>query len=171
VIKQADVVLALYLQSEAFSIEEKRRNFMYYEKITTHDSSLSPCIHSIIAAEIGELEKAYAYFERTARMDLDDVNGNVKDGIHTASMGGTWLALVAGFGGFREVQGKISFRPTIPKEWNGYAFSLAWQERIIHVEVCQKMTTYSMSGGAKLKIIHHDQEIELTCEHPIEIYH
>ncbi len=171
VIKQADVVLALYLQSEAFSFEEKRRNFMYYEKITTHDSSLSPCIHSIIAAEIGELDKAYAYFERTARMDLDDVNGNVKDGIHTASMGGTWLALVAGFGGFREAQGKISFRPTIPRNWKGYAFSLTWQERIIHVDVRQKVTKYSLVAGPKLKFIHHEQEIELTCEHSIEMYH
>jgi alpha,alpha-trehalose phosphorylase len=88
VLKQADVVLATYLQSHRFSLAQKRRDFDFYEPLTTHDSSLSPCIYSIAAAEIGRVDKAYGYFLRTARMDLDDRNGNVKDGLHTAAMAG-----------------------------------------------------------------------------------
>lgn len=162
VLKQADVVLAEFLQGDLFSKEQKRRDFDYYEKITTHDSSLSPCIYSIMAAELGDLDKAYHYFAQTARMDLDDNNGNVKDGIHTASMGGTWLAMVAGFGGLREYDGQLSFRPVLPSRWQGYEFRVRFQGRMIEVIVDQAGVSYRLIEGETIEIKHDQQTVQLV---------
>ncbi len=162
VLKQADVVLAEFLQGDQFTTEQKQRDFDYYEKITTHDSSLSPCIYSIMAAELGDLEKAYRYFAQTARMDLDDYNGNVKDGIHTASMGGTWLALVAGFGGLREYDGQLLFRPVLPPKWQGYEFRVHFQGRLIEIIVDQTGVAYHLLHGEDIMIKHEHQSLLLT---------
>jgi trehalose/maltose hydrolase-like predicted phosphorylase len=124
VIKQADTILALFLLGEQFSLEEKKRNFDYYDPLTTHDSSLSVCIQSIVAAEIGYMEKAREYFDFAAVMDLADVGGNMMHGAHIASIGGTWLALVYGFGGMRDYGGHISFRPRLPSDWRRVSFRL-----------------------------------------------
>lgn len=105
VLKQADLVMALFLLGDKFSLADKLRNYHYYEPLTTHDSSLSPCIHSIMSAEIGDLAGAYRYFSRTVRMDLDDINHNAKDGLHMAAMAGSWMSIVNGFGGMRLAQG------------------------------------------------------------------
>jgi len=113
VCKQADLVLAMFLQGSRFTLDDKRRAFDYYEAVTTHDSSLSACIFSIMAAEIGERDKAYQYFVSTARMDLDDYHGNVKDGVHIANMAGTWMGIVYGFGGLRQIDGRLSLRPSV----------------------------------------------------------
>ncbi len=162
VLKQADVVLAEFLQGDQFTLEQKQRDFAYYEKITTHDSSLSPCIYSIMAAELGDLEKAYRYFAQTARMDLDDLNGNVKDGIHTASMGGTWLALVAGFGGLREYNGQLSFQPVLPPKWQGYEFRVRFQGRLLEVNVDQTGVVYRLIHGEAMEIKHGHQLVSLA---------
>ena len=113
-LKQPDVVLAQVLLGQHFSMAEKKRNFDYYDPLTTGDSSLSPCIQSVAAAELGYADKAYEYFSRTARMDLDDVNGNVQDGVHTAAMAGTWISIVHGFAGMRDNDGRFPFPRGFP---------------------------------------------------------
>ena len=117
VCKQADVVLALLLLSDRFTLEDKRRDFDYYEAVTTHDSSLSSCIFSIIASEVGYHDKAYDYFMETARLDLDDTHGNTHYGVHTAAMAGTWMGVSYGFAGMRVIDGALQFAPTLPARW------------------------------------------------------
>ena len=117
VLKQPDLVLAQFLLSRRFTLAEKIRTFDFYEKYTTGDSSLSHCIMSIMAAQTGNGEKALDYFNKTVRMDIDDVNGNSRDGIHTACMAGSWMSVVYGFAGFKDYGGEYSFNPQLPKEW------------------------------------------------------
>jgi len=169
VLKQADVVLASFLQSHRFSLAQKRRDYEFYERLTTHDSSLSPCIYSIVAAEIGRVDKAYDYFLRTARMDLDDVNGNVKDGLHTAAMAGTWLSLANGFGGMREHEGTLRFRPTIPERWTAYAFVVTFRGRLLRVRVTQEDATYTLLEGEALTVEHDGRELRLAPGEPVSV--
>ena len=124
VLKQSDVVLAQVLLSSQFTTAEKKRNFDYYDPLTTGDSSLSPCIQSVAAAELGYADAAYRYFMQTARMDLDDVNGNVAHGVHVAAMAGSWVSLVYGFAGLRDDDGSIAFAPRLPAAWNRLAFRM-----------------------------------------------
>lgn len=169
VLKQADVVLALFLQGNRFSLAEKKRNFDYYEPLTSHDSSLSPCIYSIIAAEIGYKDKAYRYFMQTARLDLDDYHGNVKDGLHMAAMAGARLALTAGFGGMREYEGKLYFSPMIPDRWQGYSFKVLFQQRLLQVQVKREQVEYTLLAGETLTIYHHQQELRLVAGQPLVV--
>jgi len=125
VLKQADIVLAMFLLGNEFSQEQKRRNFEYYDALTTGDSSLAACVQSIIAAEIGNMRQALEYFEYALHMDLGDVAGNASDGVHIASAAGVWSALVFGFGGVRDFDGQLSFTPILPRNWKELAFSLA----------------------------------------------
>lgn len=162
--KQADVVLAHFLQGEGVSLEQKRRDFDYYEKITTHDSSLSRSIFGIMASEIGDTEKAYHYFMDTALMDLTDIQGNTVDGIHAANLGGTWLGIVAGFAGMRRGREGLSFRPTLPEQWQGYSFSIHYQGRHLHVHVGREGTTYTLKSGEPLRIRHNDELVQLEKE-------
>lgn len=152
VLKQADLVMVLFLLGEQFSREEKIRNYRYYEPLTTHDSSLSPCIHSIVAAEIGELEAAYDYFGRTVRMDLDDVNGNAKDGLHTAAMAGSWMAIVNGFGGMRLNGGELRFRPVLPPQWESCRFKVMHLGQLLEVFFDREQVVYTLLEGEGLKI-------------------
>lgn len=167
VCKQADLVLALYLLSHQFTQEEKKRSYEFYEKVTTHDSSLSTCIFSIVASEIGEYEKAYGYFLRTARMDLDDYHGNVKDGVHIANMAGTWLCMVNGFGGMRAYGGSIGFRPYLPAGWEGYAFNVKYQGRTVRVSVSRDEVTYTLLHGQPLTIAHYGEPVDLAENQPV----
>ena len=154
VLKQPDFVLAQFLLSSRFSLAEKIRNFNFYEKYTTGDSSLSHCIMSIMAAETGDTEKALDYFNKTVRMDIDDVNGNSKDGIHTACMAGSWMGIVYGFAGFRDYGGKYSFNPKLPHGWNKISFSLAIKGCIIDVVLTKDSATYSLRKGSGLELTH-----------------
>src|SRR4030095_4763098 len=122
VIKQTDVVLATYLVGHHFSAEEKRRTFDYYDPLTTGDSTLSACVQSVMASEVGYADDALRYFHTASTVDLEDLHGNAKDGIHVASCGGTWLALVAGFGGLRDFDGEVRFAPRLPAAWDGLRF-------------------------------------------------
>jgi alpha,alpha-trehalose phosphorylase len=167
VIKQADTLLAMFLLGEQFSLEEKKRNFDYYDPLTTHDSSLSVCIQSIIANEIGYHEKAARYFRFAAVMDMSDVGGNMKNGAHIASIGGTWLALVYGFAGMRDYGGQISFRPRLPLSWEALRFSLIVREAHLRVDVQQNLTTYRLESGDSLTIRHADEPIVLTGATPV----
>jgi trehalose/maltose hydrolase-like predicted phosphorylase len=169
VCKQADLVLALFLKGDAFTLDEKRRNYEYYEKVTTHDSSLSACIFSIVASDIGDANKAYKYFADTARLDLDDTHGNVGDGVHIANMAGTWMGIVYGFAGMRTYSGQLSFKPSLPQQWTGYRFHVTYLGRSLEVEVSATHTRYTVLNGEVLKITHNETQLELTPNQSVEI--
>jgi len=152
VLKQADIVLAMFLLGNEFSEEQKRRNFEYYDPLTTGDSSLAACVQSIIAAEIGTQSQALEYFEYALHMDLGDVAGNASDGVHIASAAGVWSALVFGFGGVRDYDGQLSFAPALPRSWTGLAFSLRFHGRQIRVQLGHDDEQYLLDEGDPLKI-------------------
>jgi alpha,alpha-trehalose phosphorylase len=166
VIKQADTLLAMFLLGDQFSTEDKKRNFDYYDPLTTHDSSLSVCIQSIIANEIGYRDKAARYFRFAAVMDMSDVGGNMRHGAHIASIGGTWLALVYGFAGMRDHGGRISFRPCLPAEWQALRFSLLVRGSHLRVEVTPRETRYRLKDGGGLTLRHDGEEIALSARSP-----
>ncbi len=168
VIKQADVVLAMFLLGDEFSVEQKRRNFEYYDPLTTGDSSLSASIQSIVAAEIGDLEKAYQYAFEATVMDLADVGGNVKDGAHIASMGGTWMALVYGFAGMRDYGGTISFRPKNIPPLKKLGFSLQVRGQVLQVLIDDDVVTYTIEQGDGMTIEHCGEEIALAVGDPVQ---
>jgi alpha,alpha-trehalose phosphorylase len=153
VLKQADIVLAMFLLGNEFSEEQKRRNFEYYDPLTTGDSSLAACVQSIIAAEIGNQRQALEYFEYALHMDLGDVAGNASDGVHIASAAGVWSALVFGFGGVRDYDGQLSFTPTLPRSWARLAFSLLFRGRQIRVQLSHDDEQYLLDEGEPLEII------------------
>jgi len=167
VIKQADVILAIFLLGHEFSLAEKRRNFEFYDPLTTGDSSLSSCIEAIIALEVGEFDKAVRYTRAALLMHLADVGGNVRDGCHIASMGGTWMVLTYGFGGLREYDGPLSFRPQRPPEFqSSLHFPLTYRGRVLDVHIGPDSTTYTMREGEELVIRHEDEAITLTRAKP-----
>ncbi len=152
VIKQADVVLALFLLDDEFGLDEKRRNFRYYDPLTTGDSSLSAAVQSIVAAEIGDEEKALEYFDYALMMDLGDVAGNVSDGVHVASTGGVWQALVFGFGGVRDRAGRLEVNPALPSQWDSLAFSLRYRDRQVRIHLEQAGGRIFLEEGEPLQI-------------------
>ena len=166
VIKQADTILAMVLLSHQFSDADKKRNFDYYDPLTTGDSSLSACIQSIAAAEIGYDDLALKYFRFAAVMDLADVAGNVVDGAHMASIGGTWMALVYGFGGLDDTDGQIAFRPRLPKGWTRLRFRLTVRGRRLEVDVTRDGTTYTLREGEPFSITHRGERVALTAGQP-----
>jgi len=171
VCKQADIVLALLLQGDRFTHEEKRRDFDYYEKVTTHDSSLSSCIFSIIASEVGYHDKAYAYFMETARLDLDDTHGNTCHGVHTAAMAGTWLGVACGFAGMRVYQGALRFAPTLPARWSHYQFRIHVHGHLLQIRIAADGVEYRLLGGNidadnLLAFHHHGQAVKLSAASP-----
>ena len=167
VLKQADTLLAIFLFGQAFSIEEKRRNFDFYDPLTTHDSSLSVCIQSIIANEVGYYDKALEYYRFAATMDLSDVGGNVRHGAHIASIGGAWLALVYGFAGLRDAAGQISFKPRLPEVWTRLTFHLTIRGNRLRIEAGTDETTYRLLGGGELGFEHHGTAVTLTSADPV----
>jgi alpha,alpha-trehalose phosphorylase len=169
VIKQTDVVLATYLVGHAFSAEEKRRTFDYYDPLTTGDSTLSACIQSVIASEVGYPEAALEYFVHACAVDLADVHGNTADGIHIASCGGTWLALVAGFGGLRESDGEVCFHPRLPAEWDRLRFRMQVRGQLVEVDMTHRGTTYSLVEGSGLLIQHFDEIVRLAPGQPVSL--
>lgn len=162
VAKQADLVLAMHLRGDAFTMKQKARNFAYYEALTVRDSSLSAATQAVIAAEVGQLELAYDYLGETALMDLYDLEHNTHNGLHIASLAGTWTALVLGFGGIRTFHDRLSFAPHLPEKINKLAFSLLFRGRRLHVEVTNQAATYQLLAGAPLKTWHHGEEITVS---------
>jgi alpha,alpha-trehalose phosphorylase len=167
VIKQTDIVLAMFLLGKEFSLEQKKRNFDYYDPLTTGDSSLSVGIQSIVAAEIGYEEKAIEYARYSVLMDLADVGGNVKDGCHIASMGGTWMVVVYGFAGMRDYDGTLSFTPRLPQRLEGLRFNLTFREQVIEVDMTHEFVTYTLQKGEGLTIQHREKEIKLKQGRPV----
>ncbi|MEM9820793.1 MAG: family 65 glycosyl hydrolase domain-containing protein [Bacteroidota bacterium] len=139
-IKQADVLQGLYLLEDRFDEATIRRNYAYYEPRTVHESSLSPCVHTILAAKLGDKEKAYQLYLRTARLDLDDYNNDTEDGCHITSMAGTWMAVVKGFGGMRNSEAMLHFNPCLPEQWTAYAFKVKYRGALLEIKVGQEQT-------------------------------
>ena len=167
VIKQADIVLAMFLLGHEFSRDQKRRNFEYYDPLTTGDSSLSVCIQSIVAAEIGRMDQAIEYARYATLMDLADVAGNVKDGCHIASMGGTWMVMIYGFAGLRDSGGGFSFHPRLPKNIRRMRFALILNNQRLEIEITQEKSTYLLRDGATLTIGHQGKTIDLKAGEPV----
>jgi alpha,alpha-trehalose phosphorylase len=162
VIKQADVALAMVLLGDRFSLDQKRRNFDYYDPLTTGDSSLSVCIQSILAQEVGYPDKALEYAHYAVLMDLGNVEGNLKDGCHIASLGGSWMLCVYGLAGMREYGGRLSFNPRLPKGLKSLHFPLTVRGRVLEVEIKAETATYRLREGAQLTFQHQHQEIILS---------
>lgn len=170
VIKQADVVLAMFLLGGAFSLEAKKRNFEFYDPLTTGDSSLSSCVEAIIAAQTGDIEKAIRYGMAALLMDLADVGGNVKDGCHIASMGGTWMMFIYGLGGMRDDDGILSFSPRRAPEDNAILrFPLTYRGCVLDVEIGSEKVEYALREGESLVIRHDAEEVRLTREQPLAV--
>jgi maltose phosphorylase len=151
-IKQADVLQGIYMFEEEFDKETIRRNFDFYEPRTVHESSLSPCVHSILASWIGRPDKAYELYLRTSRLDLDDYNNEVDEGLHITSMGGTWMSVVYGFGGMKLRDGLLSFDPRLPKQWAGLSFKVLYRGRILEVIVKRDIVTIRNIRGDGLDL-------------------
>lgn len=162
VIKQADVILLLFLLGDQFTAEEKKANFDYYEPKTTHDSSLSPAIYSIIAAELGYTEFAYNYFLQTVRLDLDDYNRNAWQGLHTACMAGSWMGIVNGFAGMRTFGGQLQFNPFVPEKWKSYSFKVKFKGAQVQVKVTPQNTSYTLLAGEDLTFLHGEKPVTLS---------
>jgi alpha,alpha-trehalose phosphorylase len=172
VVKQADLVMAMYVRGDAFTPEEKARNFAYYEARTVRDSSLSACIQAVMAAEVGFVELAHDYLGEAGLMDLHDLHQNARDGVHVASLAGSWIALVSGLGGMRDFNGQLSFAPRLPNRISRLDFSLLWRGLRLRVDVTADEVTYSLrngGGSAKLNLVHHGKEIEVTQVKPVTL--
>jgi alpha,alpha-trehalose phosphorylase len=167
VVKQADLVLAMQARPDAFTFEQKVRNFAYYEALTVRDSSLSACSQAVIAAEVGQLELAYDYLAEAAFMDLADVEHNTSDGVHMASLAGAWLALVGGFGGLRAHSDPLEFSPRIPQGISSLAFRLRYRGRKLRVTVSAKQAQYELLDGDSMTVTHHGEQFTLHPKEPV----
>ncbi|HEV7805226.1 MAG TPA: glycosyl hydrolase family 65 protein [Solirubrobacteraceae bacterium] len=170
VIKQTDVVLATFLAGDSFSLDEKRRVFEYYDPLTTADSSLSSCVQSVMASEVGAAQTAYEYFLISAAIDLANLAGNVGDGIHVASCGGVWMALVNGFAGLRDIEGHdLRFAPRLPVDWESMSFRLIVRGSRLEVEMTGEATTYRLLDGEPLSLISDGEHFTVSTEAPVTV--
>jgi alpha,alpha-trehalose phosphorylase len=167
VVKQADLVLALHVFGDAFTDEEKARDFDYYEALTVRDSSLSACTQAVVAAEVGHLELAYDYFAEAALMDLHDLNHNTRDGLHIASLAGALIAAVAGFGGLRDHGGELRLAPQLPSRLARLAFRFVFRDRRLMVEANRTHATYTLLAGEPLELRHHGKPIIVSTGNPV----
>jgi alpha,alpha-trehalose phosphorylase len=167
VVKQADLVLALHARGDAFTAEEKARDFDYYEPLTVRDSSLSACTQAVVAAEVGHLDLAFDYFGEAALMDLADLEHNVRDGVHIASLAGAWTVAVAGFGGMRDHDGRLTFGPRLPMKLDRLAFRLMFRGRRLRVEITRSHASYRLVAGAPLEIGHHGEALVVTVDQAV----
>ncbi len=167
VVKQADLVMALYLRGDAFTGDQKLADFDYYEPLTVRDSSLSACIQAIVAAEVGHLGLAYDYTVEAALIDLRDLASNTHDGLHIASLAGTWLALVGGFGGMRDHNGELAFAPRLPARLRRLTFGMLVRGSTLRVEVTKDAATYRLADGEPLDIAHHGEDVVVAAGEPV----
>jgi maltose phosphorylase len=160
-IKQADVLQGFYFFEDDFSNDELLKNFNYYEQFTVHESSLSACIHCILASKTNDLNKAYDYFVRASRLDLDDYNKEIKQGLHITSMGGTWMSIVEGFAGLKIINDKVYLNTKIPKQWESYSFKVNLKNRKIEINVNHEVTSVRLISGDKINIVINNADTSL----------
>ncbi|QHC83471.1 maltose phosphorylase [Empedobacter brevis] len=151
-IKQADTLQAFYYFEDQFSKDQLEKHFDFYEPLTVHESSLSPCVHSIQAATLGRMQQAYTFYLRTSRLDLDDYNKEVHEGLHITSMAGTWMSIVEGFGGMRVKNDALYFEPRLPEQWEGFSFKINFRNQILKVIVNKGETTFELEGTKPLEV-------------------
>ena len=151
-VKQPDVLNLMYFFSQDYTLEEKRANYEFYEARTIHESSLSPSLHAILAAELGKLDEAYTFFAYGARMDLDNYNRNTDQGLHVTSAAGVWASMIFGFGGMRTDGDVLSFQPTLPVQWKSYRFRVCYQGAVIEVRVNSEQVQFQVISGPAVKI-------------------
>jgi maltose phosphorylase len=168
-IKQADVLQGFYFFEENFSKEELRQNFEFYEPITVHESSLSPCVHVILASKLGMEEKAYELYVRTARLDLDDYNNDTEDGLHITSMAGTWMSVTKGFGGLRVYDDTLHFAPFIPEQWTAFDFNITFRGAILDINTTKTVVTISNHSNTDLSIKVYGETYELKGNSRLEV--
>lgn len=169
-IKQADVLQGIYFFNNQFTKAEKQRNFDFYEPMTVHESSLSPSVHAILAAELEMSEKAVELYARTARLDLDNYNNDTEDGLHITSMTGSWLTIVEGFAGMRTFADTLSFKPFVPADWDYYRFHINYRGRLIFIEVNQTETSLTLLSGEPLTLNLYDEVVELVTKLTVPTY-
>ncbi len=168
-VKQADVLQGLYFLSDKFDLETKKKNFDFYEPRTVHESSLSPCIYSVIAAEIGYTQKAYDLYLRTARLDLANVNRDTEEGLHITSMAGTWLAVVEGFAGKRAEGGNLSLNPFLPEAWDSYSFNINFQGRLLKIKVKEQAVQVELARGEEIELEICQQQVKISRGEEVRI--
>jgi len=157
-IKQADVLQGIYFFEDQYDIDTIRRNFDFYEPRTVHESSLSPCVHAILAAKLGDEARAYEFYLRTARLDLDDYNNDTEDGCHITSMAGTWMSVIEGFAGMRVREGKLSFQPFIPEKWNSFSFHIGFRGAVLNVKVTREGVQIKNLSGTETAVLVYGRE-------------
>ncbi len=168
-IKQADVLQGFYFFEDHFTMDELERHFDFYEPFTVHESSLSPCVHSIQAAVLGKMDMAYTFYLRTSRLDLDDYNKEVEEGCHITSMAGTWMSIVEGFGGMRIKDGALHFSPKIPSQWKAYSFKINYRNQILKISVCQDETAFELEGDIALNVFVNDKLVEVEPQRVVTV--
>ncbi|MCR9225935.1 MAG: glycoside hydrolase family 65 protein [Flavobacteriaceae bacterium] len=162
-IKQADTLQGFYFFEDHFTEQELEKHFDFYEPFTVHESSLSPCVHSVQAAKLDRMEQAYTFYLRTSRLDLDDYNKEVEEGLHITSMAGTWMSIVEGFGGMRVKGEKLCFAPKIPEQWEKYSFKINFRDRILKATVTQEGADFDIDTGEPLEILVNEKPITLSA--------
>jgi maltose phosphorylase len=160
-IKQADVLQGIYLFEDDFDIETLRKNFDFYEPMTVHESSLSPCVHAILAAKLGYKERAYEFYLRTARLDLDDYNNDTEEGCHITSMAGTWMSVVKGFGGMRVKNGQMHINPFLPDKWKSYSFRLEFRNSVIKIRISADGVETILESGEPMEVVVKEKVVKL----------
>lgn len=168
-IKQADTLQSFYFFEDHFTREELEKHFDFYEPLTVHESSLSPCVHSIQAARLDRMDQAYSLYLRTSRLDLDDYNREVAEGLHITSMAGTWMSVVEGFGGMRVRKGKLHFDPKIPREWDSYSFKINFRGNIIKLNKTQDQLEFRLKGKEELDILVHGRPFRLIPDKTLTV--
>ncbi|GAA0872335.1 glycoside hydrolase family 65 protein [Gangjinia marincola] len=168
-IKQADTLQGFYFFEDHFTKEELKKHFDFYEPFTVHESSLSPCVHSVLAASLDDMEMAYTFYLRTSRLDLDDYNKEVHEGLHITSMAGTWMSIVEGFGGMRVKDNQLHFSPKIPKEWNSYSFKVNFRDQIITVSVTKEGASFNVEGDQELTLVVDGKEKHIAPKEKMSI--
>ena len=168
-IKQADVLQGLYLFEDDFDLDTHKRNFDFYEPRTVHESSLSPCVHVILAAKIGNYDKAYEMYLRTSRLDLDDYNNDTEDGLHITSMAGTWMSVVKGFGGMRVKDGMVHFNPYLPSAWQSIAFKVRFRGSSLEVKVTKNAVEVQNLSAKAIDVMIHGEKKHVAAHQSLEI--
>ncbi|OOQ56917.1 glycoside hydrolase family 65 protein [Mucilaginibacter pedocola] len=160
-IKQADVLQGLYFLEDRYDIDTIRRNYDFYEPRTVHESSLSPCVHAILAAKLGDVERAYTFYLRTSRLDIDDYNNDTEDGCHITSMAGTWMSVVEGFAGMRVKDGMLSFNPLLPDEWKALSFQIGFRGSLLNIRIAKEGTTVKNLSEMDVVVLVNGEEISI----------
>lgn len=168
-IKQADVLQGLYFLEDQYDLDTIRRNYDFYEPMTVHESSLSPCVHAIIAAKLGKEDKAYEFYLRTSRLDLDDYNNDTEDGLHITSMAGTWMTIVEGFAGMRIRDGKVHFQPILPTQWDSYSFRITFRGADLQVKVDHEGVHVNNSGNQDVQVVLWDTQYAMLSNGTLDM--